>query len=184
MITQNIETIEAFFSCIVLVKAEKAYTEGHIYVMALALQTEDSSLPQGLTIQNTYIELWQGSKKAVIVVRSSTVYLQTLSKKATVARAVLVTPLPKSPVGAKLQEEENEPQDPCAPRLTVRQQHEKLFDEFDLNGLDYWPPEMADAAHQLLAKYHDVFSLDPAELGCTHFSEHTVKVIDDTPFKE
>ena len=43
---------------------------------------------------------------------------------------------------------------------------------------------MADAAHWLLAKYHDVFSLDQVELGCTHSTEHTIKVTDDTPFKE
>ena len=41
-----------------------------------------------------------------------------------------------------------------------------------------------DAVHWLLAEYHDVFSLDAAELGCTHSMEHTIKVIDDTPFKE
>ena len=43
---------------------------------------------------------------------------------------------------------------------------------------------MADAACQLLAKYHYVFSLDPLELGCTHSTEHMIKVMDDTPFKE
>ena len=43
---------------------------------------------------------------------------------------------------------------------------------------------MADAACWLMAKYHDVFSLDPVELGCTHSTEHTIKVMDDTPFKE
>ena len=77
----------------------------------------------------------------------------------------------------------NEPQDPCSPKLTVRQLHGKLFDELDLSGLDSWPPEMADAAHQLLVKYHYVFSLDPAELGCTHSTEHTIKVTDDTPLR-
>ena len=41
-----------------------------------------------------------------------------------------------------------------------------------------------DKACQLLAEYHDIFSLDPAELGCTHSTEHTIKVTDDTPFKE
>ena len=41
-----------------------------------------------------------------------------------------------------------------------------------------------DAAHQLLAEYHDLFLLDPAELGCTHSTEHIIKVTDDTPFKE
>ena len=52
-------------------KVEKAYTRGYINIMAQALQTEDGSLPQGLTVQNMYTELWQGSKKAVVVVRNS-----------------------------------------------------------------------------------------------------------------
>ena len=29
-----------------------------------------------------------------------------------------------------------------------------------------------------------MFSLDPAELGYTHSTEHIIKVTDDTPFKE
>ena len=37
---------------------------------------------------------------------------------------------------------------------------------------------------QLLAEYHDVFLLDQVELGCTHSTEHAIKVTDDTPFKE
>ena len=81
MLTQNVETIEAFSSHVVPVKAEKAYTRGCINLMVPALLTEDGSLLQGLTIQNTYTELRQGSKKAVMVVRNSTAYLQTLQKK-------------------------------------------------------------------------------------------------------
>ena len=69
------------------------------------------------------------------------------------------------------------------PALTIRQGHGKLFDELDLSSLDSWTPELVDAAHQLLAKYHDVFSLDSSELGCTHSTEHIIKVTDDTPFK-
>ena len=53
-----------------------------------------------------------------------------------------------------------------------------------LSGLDSWPPEMVDAARWLLAKYHNVFSLDPTELGCTHSTEHMIMVMDGTPFKE
>ena len=147
MFTQNVETIEGFSSHIVLVKAEKAYTRGHIYVMAQALHTEDGSLPQSLTVQNMYTELRQGSRKAVMVVRNSTAYLQTLWKKTPVARAIAMTPLPKSPVEAQLQEGGNEHQDPCAPKVIVRQWHGKLFDELYCSGLDSWPPEMADAAH-------------------------------------
>ena len=99
MFTQNVETIEAFSSHTVLVKAEKDYTRGCINIMAQALWTEDGSLLQGLTIQNMYTELRQGSKKAVMVVRNSMAYLQT-----PVVRAVMATPLPESPVKAQLQE--------------------------------------------------------------------------------
>ena len=70
------------------------------------------------------------------------------------------------------------------PKLTVRQRQGKLFAKLDLSSLDSWTPELADAAHWLLAEYHDVFSLDPAELGCTHSTQHIIKVTDDTPFKE
>ena len=78
MFTQNLETIEAFSSHVVPVKAEKAYTRGCINVMAQALQTGDSSLLQGFTVQNMYTELRQGSRKAVMVVRNSMAYPQTL----------------------------------------------------------------------------------------------------------
>ena len=33
-------------------------------------------------------------------------------------------------------------------------------------------------------QYCNVFSLEPAELGCTHSTEHTIKVTDNIPFKE
>ena len=68
--------------------------------------------------------------------------------------------------------------------MTVRQRHGKLFDELDLTGLDSWLLELADTAHQLLAEYHNIFSLHTTKLGCTHSTEHTIKVTDDTPFKE
>ena len=100
------------------------------------------------------------------------------------ARAVATLPVPEPPEGEQLLEGAAESHDSHAPRLTVRQRHGKLFDELDLSSLDSWTPELADMACQLLAKYHDVFSLDPVELGCTHFMEHTIKVTDDTPFKE
>ena len=67
MYTQNAETIEPFSSCIIPVKAGRAYKGECINIMVQALWTEDGSLLQGLTVQNTYAELRQGSKKAVMV---------------------------------------------------------------------------------------------------------------------
>ena len=84
----------------------------------------------------------------------------------------------------QLQEGEDKSQDPHTPKLNVRQRYGKLFHELDLSGLDSWLPELANANHCLLAEYHNVFLLDPVELGCTHSTEHMNKVTNDTPFKE
>ena len=56
--------------------------------MTQALCTEDGSLPQGLTVQNTYTELCSGSENVTVVVRNSMAYPQTLRKKTPVVRAV------------------------------------------------------------------------------------------------
>ena len=57
MFTQNVETIEPFSSCVVPVKAGRTYTGECINIMVQALWTVDGSLPEGLTVQNTYTEL-------------------------------------------------------------------------------------------------------------------------------
>ena len=97
---------------------------------------------------------------------------------------VAALPVLSPPEGEQSLKVANESQDSHTPRLTVRQRHGKLFDELDLSSLDSWTLQLVDAAHWPLAKYHDMFSLDPAELGCTYPMEHTIKVTDDTPFKE
>ena len=78
MYTQKTETVEPFSSHIVPVKTGKAYIGECINIMVQALRTKDGSLPQGLTIQNTYTEFRKGSKKAVVVVWNNTTYPQTL----------------------------------------------------------------------------------------------------------
>ena len=57
MFTQNVETIEPFSSHMVLVKVGRAYNGEHINIMVQALWIEDGSLPQGLNVQNMYMEL-------------------------------------------------------------------------------------------------------------------------------
>ena len=106
------------------------------------------------------------------MVRNNTAYPQTLQKKTPVARAAAALPVPKPPKSEGLQERADKSPDFHTPRLTVRQRHGKLFDELDLSGLDSWTLELVDAACWLLAKFHDAFSLDPAELGCTHSRKH------------
>ena len=116
MFTQNVETIEPFSSHLVPVKVGRAYTGEYINIMAQALQTEDGSLPQGLTVKNTYTKLRKGNKEAVMVVRNSMACSQTLWKKIPVARAVVALPVPKPPMEVQLQEGGDEPQGPHTPK--------------------------------------------------------------------
>ena len=95
-----------------------------------------------------------------------------------------MTVVPKILPEVRVQEGEDGPQDPHPPSLTMRQRQGKLFEELDLSGLNLRPPELAEAAHWLLAEYHEVFLLEPMELGCTHSTEHTIKVSNGTPFKK
>ena len=100
------------------------------------------------------------------------------------ARAVSTLPVPEPHKSESLQVKNDTYPGLHVSKLIVRQRHGKLFDELDLSGLNSWAPELADAVCQLLAEYHDVVSLDPAELGSTHSTDHTTKVTDDTPLKE
>ena len=102
--TQNVETIEAFSSCAVQVRVGRAHTSGHINVMTQALWAEDGCLLQCLIVQNMYTELRQVSKNAVMVVRNSTAYPQTLPMKTPVARAIVANPVPGLLMESQLQE--------------------------------------------------------------------------------
>ena len=86
------------------------------------------------------------------------------------ARAIPIQLLPKTPEPGSLLVPDEVCPDPQTPKLTIRQRHGKLFNELDLSGLDSWAPKLADKACRLLAKYHDVFSLDLVELGWYPFN--------------
>ena len=118
------------------------------------------------------------------MVQNHTAYPQTLWKKTSVVRAIPIQLLPKTPEPESLPIPDEVCPDPQIPKLMIRQRHGKLFNELDFSDLSLWAPKLVDKACQLLIEYHNVFSLDLAELGCTHSTKHTIKVTDDTPFKE
>ena len=184
MCTQKVETLEPFSSHVIPVKMTETHMGKCINMMVQLLHDQDGTLLPGLTIQNTYTELRKGSKKVVVVVQNHTAYPQTLQKKMPVARVIPVQLLAKAPEPGSLLVPDGACSNLPTSKLMIRQRCGKLFDELDLSGLDLWAPELVDRACQLLPEYHDVFSLDMAELGCTHSTEHTIKVTDDTPFKE
>ena len=112
-----------------------------------------------------------------MVVRNSMAYPQTLQKKTSVAREVAATPVLGPPMKAQLQEGGRSPRTLTSPNWLSGKDMESYL-------MNSWPLELADTACWLLAKYHNVFLLDPMGLGCTYSTKHTIKVTDDTPFKE
>ena len=96
VITKNAETI--------VIKKVKAYIRERINVMTQALWVEDRSLPQGVTMQNGYMEQRTGSKNAIVVVRNSIAHPQTLKKKTPVAQAVAATAMSELPATTQLLE--------------------------------------------------------------------------------
>ena len=59
--------------------------------------------------------------------------------------------------------------------MSVEWSKELLFQQLDLSGLDKWSDRNTQT---LLAKYPNIFSLEPGESGCMDL------VVDDEPFKE
>ena len=66
--------------------------------------------------------------------------------------------------------------------VVVRQ--EKLLEKLNLDGLAHWSPGNAVAARELVLAYHDVFTLEGSELGCTSAIEHEIHIENGKPFKE
>ena len=127
--TKDIKTIDAFSPQVIHLRMGMAHTGERINMMTQALHAEDGSLPQGLTVQNAYTDLCNGSKNVAMVVRNSIAYPQTLRKKTPVARAVAVTWVPEPPTQTDIMEALDEAQPHYMPRLTLKQSQEKLFEE-------------------------------------------------------
>ena len=66
--------------------------------------------------------------------------------------------------------------------VVVRQ--EKLLEKLNLDGLAHWSPRNAAALRELVLAYHNVFTLESNELGCTSAIEHEICIENSEPFKE
>ena len=125
--TKEKEMIDAFLSHIIHVRTQIACTSVRLNVMTQTLHPEDGSLPQGLTIQNTYTEIHNGSRNVTIEVRNSMVYPQTLRKRIPVTRAVGANWVPEPQMHPRTTEAIDKAQGIQTPKLTMKQRQDKLF---------------------------------------------------------
>ena len=68
--------------------------------------------------------------------------------------------------------------------LSVEERRKVLFEKLKLSGLKSWIEENKEKALNLLAEYHDIFTLEDGKMGCTEVVEHKIEVMDPRPFKE
>ena len=67
--------------------------------------------------------------------------------------------------------------------MSVVARQEKLLEKLNLDGLAHWSPTSAVVARELVLAYHDVFTLESNELGCTSAIEHEIHIENSKPFK-
>ena len=156
--------------------------------MHMMMQTlednEGSCLPHSLSVMNTYTEMTTGSKQVAIVVKNWTAAPITIAKGIKVTQVLAKNVVPQVEVALETLEKLDEMQGVKRVKMLTGQRKEAFFQQLDLSGLEGWSAKNWAAAHPLLAEYHDIFSWEPGELGCTDLAKHEIKGIDDKPFKE
>ena len=143
---------------------------------------ETKPLPLELHILHACTRLKNSSRRVSLVVRKvsdSHIFLKKGVLVAQVLSASLVWPVELSPEMEAALGAESQPKP-----MSVSARQEKLLEKLDLDGLAHWSPANAVAAIELVLAYHDVFTLESNELGCTSTIEHEICIKNDEPFKE
>ena len=60
----------------------------------------------------------------------------------------------------------------------------ELLDTIDLIGLEEWSQNEKKEAQELITAYAGIFPISDMDLGKTSLVKHSIRITDDTPFKE
>ena len=177
------EVVKPFETLVMKARTNITFTAGHLRCSTLTMDSKDGTLPPRLIVTGAYTVLKRGSKTVPVVLRNTTGSPIHLRKGQKVARVQATNEVPRPHLKPGTLESLEAPKN-LTPNLSVEECKEKLMATLDLLGLDQWPKEKVEHAHELLMEYHDIFSLDKNELGCASQVKHNIKVTNDEPFKE
>ena len=179
------EEVDAFSPKIIHSQMKTLLLGNNIHIMTQALKGGDGPhLPQGLSEVNMYTKVISGSKQVAVVVKNLMAIPIPITKGIKVTQVAVVNAVPPVEIAPGTLEKLDEMQGIQQTRMTVEQRKELLFQQLNLSGLDKWSDRNQTAAQALLAEYHEIFSLEPGELGCTDLAKHEIQVGDNEPFKE
>ena len=192
ILLKNKTTIPAFESIILHCRTHHMMMMGYkLHVMTQATYPEDrANLPNGVYVVKTYTELHDGSRNVLVVLRNLMGKPVHLPAGRPVARVVAANTIPDatpSPEFLKKLDEMEPDQNP--PKKLTMEERQKLLlkllqKEGRLDKLKEWPPELALKFEQMLMEHHNIFSLEPNEIGCKDAAEHIIELLDTEPFKE
>ena len=69
-------------------------------------------------------------------------------------------------------------------RRLNEQRKAQLWEQLDISGANDWAEEHKQSIKETFEEFHDVFALNPMELGRTSLVQHNIKITDPKPFKE
>ena len=104
-----------------------------------------------------------------------------LKKGVPVAQVMLASPVPPMELSPEMEAALGMEARPEPMLVVVRQ---KLLEKLNMDGLPHWSPRNAAVVRELVLAYHDVFTLESNELGCTSAIEHEIRIENSEPFKE
>ena len=183
-------TLPAFASMIIKGRTKNTMMMGNkLHVMTQAPYYENhANLPNGLYVCQSYTELKDGSRKVGLVVPNGMSRPISMNGGRIIGRVVTANVVPNAEPSPELLQELNKDEEEPTKKLTVEERQELLMQVLQEKGgldmLENWEKPYADQARQLLMEFHNVFSLEKNEMGCTDTTEHVIKLTKSEPFKE
>ena len=102
-----------------------------------------------------------------------------------IGRVVTANVVPKAKPSPELWQELNKDEEEPTKKLTTEERQELLMQVLQEKGgldmLEKWKKLYADQARQLLMEFHNIFSLEKNEMGCTDTTEHVIKLTTRSP---
>ena len=158
----------------------------HVMIMPLKAgegqSQETRPLPLGLHVLHTFTHLKNGSGRVSLMVRNMSDSHIFLRKGVPVAHVMSASPVPPAELLPEMEaalgvEAKPEP-------MLVAARQEKLLEKLNLDRLAYWSLRNAVVARELVLAYHDIFTLESNELGCTSAIKYEICINNSEPFKE
>ena len=163
-------------------------TDHRLNVMTQAPYLDDmAALPNGIYITRAYTDMKPGSHQVSLIIRNMTSRPIHLPRGKIVTHVVASNAVPDAEPSPDLLKK-LESDTPTKPHLSMEERHKLLIATLEkdrgLEQLKMWPSKLAAKVTRQLLEYHDIFSLEPHEIGCTDVTEHDIELLDHEPFKE